>query len=203
MNTNQLFEAIGEVDAEKVLRSERSTGKSRRSAIRLTGILAAVVAAVAAMTLIANAATGGAVLNTIRMWFNGERIEESDPRVTVTADEEILFDAGDSIDNEFISAKTDKEQECLYIHRYRKDEDSQALGMTMQVNRVEKRDGRLILIYGGDEIDLTEQLRDTDECLVDYTVSWSDRLETNLLIRVQRDQDGQYLVFTEPGEKAK
>ena len=103
-------------------------------------------------------------------------------------------------DYEFIAAKTDEKQEILTIERYRSDENGQSLGLVIQANRVEAQDGKLILCYGGDEIEITEQLREADECKVDYSIYWNDALKSHVLITVQRGTNGQYYVFTEPAK---
>ena len=200
MNTDQLFEAIGEVGAEKLLHSEEAVGKSRRP-LRLMGILAAVVAALAALTLVVNAKTDGAMLNVLRMWLNGEAVQSDDPRLSHSTDEngdDVIQLNVESNDIELIAAKTDEKQEILTIYRYRSNENGQFLGFSMQVNHVEERDGKLILCYSGDEIDVTEQLREADECKVDYSIYYDDVLKTHVLITVQRGTEGQYYVFTEP-----
>lgn len=202
MNTNQLFEAIGEVEEERLLHSDQPVSKSRRP-LRLVGILAAVVAALAAFTLVVNAATEGAVLNVLRMWLNGEAIQTDDSRVSLNTNEngdDVIHLNVDSKDYEFMAAKTNEKQEILTIQRYRSDENGQSLGFVLQVNRVEERDGKLILCYGGDEIDLTEQLRNSDECIVDYSLFWDDVLNSHVLITVQRGTNGQYCVITEPAK---
>lgn len=202
MNTNQLFQAIGEVDEEKLLHSEEPVGRSRRS-LRLVGILAAVVTALAALTLVVNAATNGAMLNTLRVWLNGEPVQADDEQVVYSTDENgdnVAHLSVSSNDYEFIAAKTDEKQEALMIQRYYSDEQGQSLGVALQVNRVEDRDGKLILCYGDDEIDITEKLRSADECTVDYSVYWSDKLKSHVLITIQRDENGKYLVFTEPAK---
>ena len=200
MNTNQLFEAIGEVGAEKLLHSEEDVGRSRRS-LSLVGILAAVVAALAALTLVVNATTDGAMLNVLRMWLNGEAVQTDDERISYSAGEngeDVFQPSADSNDYEFMAARTNEQQEALLIQRYYSDEDGQFLGVVLQVNRVEARDGKLILCYGDDEIDVTEQLRSANECTVDYSVYWSGKLKSHVLITVQRGTNGQYLVFSEP-----
>lgn len=200
MNTNQLYEAIGEVAEEKLLHSEEAVCRSHRP-LRLIGILAAVVAALSALTLVVNAATEGAMLNTLRMWLNGEAIQADDERIGYSAgeNEEDVFQPGvDSNDYELMAARTNEQQETLLIQRYYSDEDGQFLGVVLQLNRVEERDGRLILCYGDDEIDVTEQLRSSNECTVDYSVYWSGKLKSHVLITVQRGTNGQYLVFSEP-----
>jgi hypothetical protein len=202
MNTDQLFEAIGEVGAEKLLHSEENVGKSRRP-LRLVGILAAVVGALTALTLVVNATTDGAVLNVLRVWLNGEAVQTDDHRVSYSTDNNgndvIQFNV-DSTDLEFMAAKTEEEQEILMIQRCRTDENGQFLGFAMQVNRVEERDGKLILCYGGDEVEITEQFRDADVCKVDYSLYWDDVLKSHVLITVQRGTDGQYYIFTEPAK---
>ncbi len=90
--------------------------------------------------------------------------------------------------------------EGLVIQRYLSNEDGQLLSFVMQVNRVEERDGKIVLIYGGNEIDLTEKLQNFDECTVDYSVYWNSKLSTHVLIRVQKSANGQYYVFTEPAK---
>ena len=202
MNTDQLFEAIGEVGAEKLLRSEETVGRSRRP-LRLAGILAAVVAALAALTLVVNATTDGAMLNVLRMWLNGEAVQADDPRVSHSTDEngeDVIQLNVDSSDIELMAARTDEKQELLTIYRYHSDEDGQFLAFSMQANRVEERDGKLILGFRGDEIDVTEQLRDADECKVDYYLYWDDVLSSHYLITVQRGPNGQYYIFTEPAK---
>ena len=201
MNTNQLFEAIGEVDSKKLQHSERSVGTKTRSSIRLIGLLAAVIAALTAFALVANAATRGILLNELRMWFNGEPISTDDPRISQTTDKpesEFMLGEAETVDNEFISAKTDKNGEFLTVERYRSSGDGQSLGMTMQVNHVEEEDGRTILFYGTDRIDITDQLTLSDCCSVDYSIFWDNVLKTHLMITVQRGEDGTFYVFTEP-----
>ena len=200
MNTNQLFEAIGEVSEEKLLHSEEPVRGSRRP-LRLIGILAAVVAALAALTLIVNASTDGAMLNVLRMWLNGETVQADDPCVSYSTDENgedvILLNVG-SDDYDFMSAITSEEHETVTIQRYHTDEDGQSLAFAIMVNRVEERDGRLILCYGSDEIDLTEQLRKSNECKIDYSIYYYNVIKTHVLITVQRGTDGQYYIFSEP-----
>lgn len=201
MNTNQLFEAIGEVDAEKLRHSEQSPRRHRP--LRFVGVLAAVIASLAALTLIVNASTDGAMLNVLRIWLNGESIQTNDPRVQQSTDangNDILQIDVDSKDYELIAAKTDESKESLVIQRYLSNEDSQMLGFVMQVNQVEERDGKIVLSYGGDEIDLTEKLHNSDECTVDYSVYWDNKLASHILIRVQKTANGQYYVFTEPAK---
>lgn len=201
MNTNQLFEAIGEVAEEKLLHSEKPVSRSRRP-MRLVGILAAVVAALAALTLIVNASTDGAMLNVLRTWLNGEAIQTDDPRISQSTNEngdDVIQLNVDSNDVELMAAKTDENQEILTVYRYRSDEDKgQFLGFSINANRVEERDGKIILGYCGDEIDLTEQLRKADECKVDYSMYFGSDLSSHVLITVQRSTDGHYYVFTEP-----
>ena len=202
MNTDQLFEAIGEVGADKLLRSEEPIRRSRRP-LRLVGILAAVVAALTALTLIVNASTEGAMLNVLRMWLNGEAVQADDPRVSHSTDENgedvIQVNAG-SDDYDFMSAKTSETQEIITFACHHTCEDGQYIGFSIMVNRVEERDGRLILGYCGDEIDITEPLRNADECKVDYSFYLYDVLKTHVLITVQRGPNGQYYIFTEPAK---
>ena len=188
MNADHLFEAIGEVAPEKLLHSEEAKPVRSHKAVRMIGILAAAFAILAAMTLVVNAATEGAVLNTLRIWLNGEPVQANDPKLNQI----------DTNDYEYFVAKTDKKGEWLEIQRYRSDNNGQELGFTLQKHSVVERDGKIILLYDSDEIDLTEPFKHSDKCVVDYTVSWSDSLKTHVLITVQRSPEGQYYVFSEP-----
>lgn len=193
MNVDQLFEAVGEVSPEKLLHSEESRRVRRHGAVRILSVLAAVVAVLAAMTLVVNAATEGAVLNTLRQWFNGEPVQADDPQLKNTE--------SDYWDWEYMAARTGENGESLLIQRSRSNENGTELGVIMQISRVEERAGKIILFYSGDEIDLTEPLGRADKCVVDYIIRSPEGLiESHVLITVQRDTDGQYYVFTEPAK---
>lgn len=203
MNTNQLFEAIGEVDSKKLLHSERSLSKTKHPSVRLIGILAAVLTALTAFALVANAATKGLLLNELRMWLNGEPISSDDPRISQTTDEpesDFLMGEAETVDNELIAAKTNENGEFLTVKRYHSSSDGQSLGLTMQVNHVEEVNGRMILFYGTDRIDITDQLRVSDCCSVDYSIFWDKVLKTHLMITVQRGENGAFYVFSEPAK---
>lgn len=203
MNTNQLFEAIGEVEAKKLLHSEESVGQKKHRSLRFIGVTAAVLAVLTAFVLVANAATNGVILNELRMWLNGEPITAGDPRMTQMTDEnknELMLMEADPTDYEFIAAKTNETGELLSVERYHSSADGQSLGMTMQLNQVEEENGRIILFYGSDRIDITDQLSLSNSCSVDYSIYWDNVLQTHLLITIQRGSDGTYYVFTEPAK---
>lgn len=187
MNSYELFDAIGEVSAEKLLHSEQSAAPRRRKALRLISAIAAAVALMTATALLVNAATDGALFGRLRVWINGDQeINDVTERPAV----------GDKW--EIIAAQDGDTQEVLSIERSSTDASETFLGFQIQVNRVEEVDDRILLHYGDDAIDLTEQLQSNDECMIDYSITWSNGSRTRLLITVSRDADGTYTVSTEP-----
>ena len=201
MNTNQLFEAIGEVDEDKLLHAEQPVRRTGRGTARILGILAAVVATLAAMTMLANAATNGAVLNQLRVWINGKQVAEEDCQRMEEAGQ-IVYTEEQALtgkqDYEVIAARTDEGKELIQVVTSRTTKNGSQIGMSMRVNRVEEKDGRILLHYGDVDVDLTEQLSHADACVVDFREKWVDGEETRLLITVRRDQEHGYLIFSEP-----
>ena len=174
MNTNQLFEAIGEVDEGKLLHAEQPVRRTGRGTVWILGLLAAVVATLAAMTLIVNAATKGAVLNQLRVWINGEQISEEDSRRMEEAGQIVYTEEQAPTgkqDYEVIAARTDEDQEVIQVVTSRTTKNGSMIGMSMRVNWVEEKDGRILLHYGDVDVDLTEQLAHADSCVVDFRVT--------------------------------
>ena len=186
MNSYELFDAIGEVSAEKLLHSEQPQAPRRRKALRLLVAVAAAVAVMTATALLVNAATDGAFFGQLRVWINGELVTEENERVEPLAEQEI------------IAAQDNGTREVLTIQRSSTDDSGNFLGFQMQVNRVEEANGQIVLHYGDDAINLTEQLQSNDECMIDYSITWSNGSRTRLLITVSRNADGTYTVGTEP-----
>lgn len=206
MNATDLFHAIGEVDAEKLSHCEQPKKAVGHRRLRFVGLIAAVVAILASSAMIVNAATGGALFGRLRIWINGEEISEEDSRVSIASEEdgyEIAVNLADPenetapYDHEVITAHSDGDREMISVYRSFKNEKGGALCFGMQFNRVEESEGRVLLHYGDDVIDLTEPLRTSDRCVVDYTVNWADAV-THLRITVTRDAEGKYSIATVP-----
>lgn len=209
MNSYDLFDAIGEVSAEKLLHSEQPPAPHRRRALRVIATVAAAVALLTATVFAVNAATDGALFGQLRIWINGvlvtERKGNSSPiaygTYVVSGGQEAIDAAGILAvgdEQEIVAAQDGDTQEILSIERSSADASETFLGFQMQVNRVEEVDGRILLHYGDDEIDLTEPLQSNAECRIDYSIKWSNGSTTRLLITVSRNADGTYTVSTEP-----
>ena len=205
MNANQLFEAVGELDPEQILHSEEPRSAARPRGIRLAGLIAAAVVLLVSTALAANAATDGAIFAALepkpRVWINGEAVEEDDERVAVSSGEDdwqIAIDnpSGDNL--EVVTALGGGDAEMLSIYYYHVSEAGQVLAWSMSKNYVEEADGRILLYYMDHEIDLTEQLKDSRGCQVDYTVERMGGHDTHLLITVTRNADGTFSIASEP-----
>lgn len=206
MNATDLFHAIGEVDAEKLSHCEQPKKAVGHRRLRFVGLIAAVVAILASSAMIVNAATGGALFGRLRIWINGEEISEEDSRVSIASEEdgyEIAVNLADPenetapYENEVIAANDEGDREMLYITRSGNINNMQYLGMRLQFNHVEETDGKVLLHYGDDEIDLTEPMQRADRCVIDYTVTWDEGV-THLKITVTRDAEGKYSIATVP-----
>ncbi len=208
MNATDLFDAIGEVDAEKLQHCEQPRKAVRRGKLRIVGLLAAVIAVLFSTAMIVNAATDGALFGRLRIWINGEEVSEDDPRVAVSSKEDGYQIAVNLVDpeaeaatfeNEVIAAHSEGAQEMLSIVRSGNQNNMQYLGFGLQVNRVIEDNGRILLQYGDDEIDLTEPLHRADQCVIDYTVTWDEGV-TRLTITVTRDAEGNYSISSAPAK---
>ena len=206
MNAVDLFEAIGEVDAEKLSHCEQPRKAVGHRRLRFVGLIAAVIAILASSAMIVNAVTDGALFGRLRIWINGEEISEEDSRVSIASEEdgyEIAVNLADPeyenapYENEVIAANDEGDREMLYITRSGNINNMQYLGMRLQFNHVEETDGKVLLHYGDDEIDLTEPMQRADRCVIDYTVTWDEGV-THLKITVTRDAEGKYSIATVP-----
>ena len=117
---------------------------------------------------------------------------------------ELDFDESDTTpegyyERKAISAVTGKSGEMLHVYYSARNEQGYSLGVRMMKNQVIEKDGRLVLHYDGHDIDLTEQLQRSDHCEVEYVYEWLDGEETRVLIFVDRAEDGEYRIYTEPG----
>ena len=210
MNSQTLFEAIGEVDAEKVLRCEQPAKPRSHRKLRLIGLLAAAVAVLASMALLAGAETKSRPKDDeLRVWINGRTAGAEDPRAAVASEAdgytvEVDFDESDTspegyYNREAFSAVTGKTGEMVHAYYSARNERGVSLNVRIMKNQVIEEDGRIVLRYDGHNIDLTEQLQRSDQCEVEYVYEWVNGDETRVVICVDRAEDGEYRIYTEPG----